>query len=76
MDAVGAMDYKDVAYQHHNTRWTRRDGCRLLAKVRAAGSNPVVRCIQPPASLLANRLARSRAELDPVSARLGYSLTS
>jgi len=45
MDSVDAMDYKDVAYQHNKTRWTRRDGYRLLffAKVRVAGSNPVVR---------------------------------
>ena len=43
MDSMEAMDYKDVAYQHNNTRWTRRDGYRSLAKVRVAGSNPVVR---------------------------------
>ena len=40
---MDAMDYKDVAYQHNDTWWTQRDGSRLLAKVRVAGSNPVVR---------------------------------
>ena len=43
MDWMDGMSYRDVAYQHDNTRWTRRDGFRLLAKVRVAGSNPVVR---------------------------------
>jgi hypothetical protein len=43
MDWMDAMDYKDVAYQHEHTRLDATDGLGNLAKVRVAGSNPVVR---------------------------------
>jgi len=35
MDWMDAMDYKDVAYQHQNTRVYTTDGSRHLAKVVA-----------------------------------------
>jgi hypothetical protein len=40
---VDLMDYKDIAHQHNNTRWTRLTGSASFAKVGSAGSNPVVR---------------------------------
>jgi hypothetical protein len=43
MDSVDAMGYKVVAYQHEHTRLDATDGFGNLAKVRVAGSNPVVR---------------------------------
>jgi hypothetical protein len=61
MDWVDAVDYKDVAYQHEHTRWTRRTLPGTFAKVRVAGSNPVVRSKN---SQSVSRLANS-AELQP-----------
>jgi hypothetical protein len=49
---MDAMDYKDDAYQHNDTRVHATDGFRNLAKVRVAGSNPVVRSKSAGQSLL------------------------